>query len=303
MENKAIKAIVSKSNDALPILSMIAMSNGKMCATDLDVLVIVKGVSANDGIYYRDALELGFGEHTKCKDYTLEDYPEFKSEQSEEEYQMHSEDWLSIIEATKFVSKDMARPVITGVTLKDGAVYASDGYKLYKNKTTFTTSKEVTIPSACLKVLKAIKSHKYDWAIKISKDYIKFENGNLTIISKQVAATSPDYERIIGRVEYATSIELDASMIYNKKEYVDVDIKNGKAYLVNKEVRIEIPVKVEGETIKWETRDERRILMGRRVGERDHVGFDTKLLQSITGKHKVRLLVLGGMQLEVEIIK
>lgn len=234
---KAIKQVLKlNSRNALPILKCMCHSNGTLKATNLEQMVEVKTPTIADGMWKDTALDYGFREDTKETGWTIEDYPETDFKGLVQEVEISEEDMAKIIRASEFVSKDTTRPVLTGVVLKGGNIYATDGYKLYRNKMETELTDEVNLPTGCIKILKTVKADKQGtWTMSVyENEQVVFTHGEFRLYTKTIYGMTPQYDSVIGSEYYNYDMVVDMKQIKNAKgKVLWADVEEKKVYLAN----------------------------------------------------------------------
>lgn len=236
---KALKQIIRFNNrNGLPILRCMAHSNGTLKATNLTQMVEVEISTIDDGIWNETALDYGFRDDTKNTEFTLADYPEVELGKLIQEVELDETDMAKIIRASEFASNDLTRPVLTGVVLKGGHVYGTDGYKMYRDKISQDVTEIVNLPKNCVKLLKTVKADKQGtWVMSVYEDeQVVFTHGKFKLYTKTLYGSIPDYDRVIGSDCYNYDILVDMKQIKNTKDKVLwADIEEKKLYLANED--------------------------------------------------------------------
>lgn len=306
---KALKQVVKLNNrGTLPILKMLCHTNGMLMATDLTVMVQIKTPSIRDGIWHADALDLGFREELIDKEYTIEDYPELPETKVVQELELTDEDMAKILRASDFISKDMTRPVLTGVAIKEDKVYGTDGYKMYRNKISNTLTEQVILPTGCVKVLKAFKADKYNWTLTIYDDArVALTSGNMIIGSKIIEGTLPQYETLLENTTADVEVYLDLNETAGAKGYhLVIDPKKETTEMYNPDSGNRINLgsgRVGNGHITYGKDYERNVVMPMiNHDNKDNIIIDLAVLKPF-GKNKVRLLSNPyNKQVEVEVL-
>lgn len=230
------QVIKSNGRYGLPILKSMAHENGVLRATNLEQMVEVATPTIADGIWKSLALDYGFRDDTKETEFDLEDYPTIELDKVVQEVELSSEDMAKIIRAMDFASNDQNRPVLTGVVLKHDFVYASDGYKAYRNSLE-NHIQQVVIPKQAVKFLKTVKADKHGtWLMTIyEKDMVVFSNGNFKLYTKTIDGSIPDYDAIFNKLtHYNYHVRIDMKQIKDKKnKFLWGDVDEQKVYVVN----------------------------------------------------------------------
>lgn len=236
---KAIKQILKNNHrGSIPVLKCMEHSQGTLKATDLTVMVQVKTPTIADGIWKPEALDYGFKDDTKETEWSVEDFPEFKPDKTVQVVKLTGEDMAKITRAMDFVSKDLTRPVLTGVVLKGKFVYGCDGFKLYRNGLSTEVKDYIIIPAECIKVLKTIKANKHQtWTLEIYDGFeIGFNCGNFTLYSKLIDGSIPQYDELVKDTTYDFVVPIDMKQIANKKDRcLSINKNEQKLYLTDRD--------------------------------------------------------------------
>lgn len=311
-EIKAIKQTLKlNSKHTLPILKCMQHKDGKLRATDLTIMVEINTPIIPDGIWNDTALEFGFREETKNNEFTVEDFPEIDLKLADKEMELAEDDMSKILRAYEFVSTDHTRPVLTGVVLKEGNVYATDGYKMYRNKTSLDKDMEINLPPELLKVLKSIKADKRNWTLSTyeESEQVALKSGNITIYSKTIYGTTPNYDMLIKNDMYDFTFDINLKKlklgqnqlcIPENETAVFYNIVENKYTTVGEKIRLSDTVY--RESGKLEYSEERYIVMPLASGNKNDVYVDTALLKPFA-KNTIKVYVMADKKLEVKIIK
>lgn len=287
---KAINQVLKNSRKTLPVLQCLAHQDGKLMATDLTVMVQVDTPNIADGIWKSTALDYGFSDETKSTEFTLDDYPELDLKEIKQEIELTSEDLKKILFASKFVSKDLTRPILTGVAIKGHMVYASDGYRMYKDRLSNELSFTIIFPSECLKVLTAVAADKRNWTLTLyENDQVALKSGNFTLYSKLIDGRIPEYDMLCANnTTFEECIDLDLkSLTIPKGYYIRLDRVERKLYLYNQDTKEKITVGTDIPTSNGQVdrTDKREIVMAM-IGDKEReVIVDPNLLKPYGKKH------------------
>lgn len=233
---KAFKQVIKTNKGKLPILKCMCHSNGTLKATNLEQMVELKSEMIADSIWKETALDYGFRDDTKETDWTIEDFPEVELKGLVQEVEVSETDMAKILRASEFVSKDTTRPVLTGVVLKGGNIYATDGYKMYRNKMETEITDTINLPTECVKILKAVKADKQGiWTVSIyDNEIVVFSCGNFKLYTKTIYGGTPEYDRVVGSDHYNYDMVVDMKQIKGKKDQVIWgDIEEKKIYIAD----------------------------------------------------------------------
>ena len=119
---------------------------------------------------------------------------------------INTKELIEIIDFTKTsVSKDELKPAIQGVLLKIDNTkilgVSTDGHRLsriiIKNNTEQTKEHEIIIPTKFLNLISSFIKKAEKIELEISKNYISIFHKDLTIFSRIIKDTYPDYEKVI----------------------------------------------------------------------------------------------------------
>lgn len=234
---KAIKQVLKNNKGGtIPILKCVEHSNGTLKATDLTVMVEVETPAIEDGIWKAEALDYGFRRDTEETEWGVDEFPTIPTQNVVQEIELTGEDMAKIIRAGDFTSKDMTRPVLTAVVLKDGKVYGADGYRLYRNKLNHAPAQTVALPAEAVKILKTVKANRKDWTLTIYDDSeIMLQSCEFKLHSVLITNMPPEYDAITGDGSYDYTVTVDLKQIANKKDRcLLIEVKNRVIYVSNR---------------------------------------------------------------------
>ena len=303
---KALKQVI-KGRNTLPILKCIAHTNGKLIATDLTVMVQIDTPTIRDGIWSGEVLDMGFREELLSTEFTIEDYPELPELTPIQELELSGEDMEKILRAGEFISKDTTRPVLTGVAIVGDKVYGTDGYKMYRNAISNSVSEQVILPTECIKVLKAVKAGKHNWTLDVyGEDQVAFKSGSITIFTKTIYGTLPQYEILLSNTKADTLTYIDLNETTGAKGYqLVIDREKGTTELYNPNTKQRINLgsgRVDTGNILYGDGAERNVVMPMAKTQKNTIAIDLDLLKPYA-KKKVKLYNNPhNNQVEVEII-
>ncbi len=288
----------------IPILRCLEHSDGTLKATNLTVMTQIKTPTIPDGIWNAEALEFGFRDDTKNTEFELVDFPEVELKNVEIEIELTPDDMANIFRASEFVSKDMTRPVLTGVAIIGGRVYGCDGYKLFRDDISNNIGdREIVIPMDTIKVLKSAKAEKHNWILTVYEGHVAFVSGNITIMSGTIDGRCPDYESLITSGAYDSWFEIDLKNTTIPKDWnIRANTEDGVVEIVDgdgKAIRVSELVKVEPTELKLDGR--REIVMGLSGYEKKYTTIDPKLLRMFK-KNTIRIYHNEKLN-EVKIVK
>lgn len=311
MANEHIKALKQtlKGNAkyGLPILKCLEHSNGKLRATDLTIMTEVETPTIADGIWNATALDLGFKEGTKNKEFTSQDYPTLDPKKPEQIAKLSGDDMAKVLRALEYVSKDTTRPALTGVLISGNKVYASDGYKLFRDTLKEqATTREIILPPQCVNVLKSSKAEKHNWSLTIYEDEVAFKSGGMTIWSKIIEAQAPRYEDLLlgdSRQNYDRVFEVNLKEKIPANHVIRVDKETNRVGLRNEETGefIELSEATREGNGRLTDTDRREIVMALHTGDDKIIELDPRLVKHFKGK--VRFYAKIGGVLEMKEIK
>lgn len=307
----AIKEVLKLSKKTLPILQCLCHTDGKLYATDLSVMVAIKTPTIADGVWDATALDLGFREETKNKEFEPIDYPELPELELETETEITPEDMEKILFTSKFVSKDQTRPVLTGVAIKDGNVYASDGYFLHRDSLSVDKSITIIFPFEAIRVLKAVKADKKNWTLSVYKnDQVALTSGNFTLYSKLIDGNTPNYDELLRNSKtYDERFMLDLkTLTIPKGYYIRLDRQDRTLSLYDLDntkrmIPIQTDLPVDNTTHILNDWNKRTVIMAMRGTSEREIVFNPALLKPF-GKAKVELSAnVKSLYIEVQEIK
>lgn len=286
---KALQQVIKLTNkNGLPILKCMCHSNGTLKATNLTVMVEVETPTIKDGIWNATALDYGFRDDTENKDFTVEDYPEVEMGKLIQEVELDETDMAKILRASEFTSKDMTRPALTGVEIKDGKVYGADGYKLYRDRLSQDISETINLPQDCIKVLKAVKADKHGvWVMSIYEDEkVVFTHGKFRLYTQTIYEKLPNCDQILEMSRgYRYMVRIDMKQIKPKKDQVLWgDTEEQKLYIANEDGSDKILIS-ECLTIcedELPDTDHREVIMP--MTNKEHIVMSLQLFKQYKGK-------------------
>lgn len=191
----------------LDTLKGIKIESGDLSATNLDIYATLTYSAKGEGVYNSKVLDLialsAESDLTAYQFAELRDFPDFMDETPDHTIDLntrHSRGTLGeiLIHALDFVSTDQMRPALTGVWLKGGEVVATDGYRAIASSKLgeIPENLEIGLPAPFLKLYKKVAKFG-EWSLSITTNTLILTNGNLTIISKQLAGTFPEARTLV----------------------------------------------------------------------------------------------------------
>ena len=292
----AIKEVLKHNGrHGLPILQCLCHTDGKLWATDLTTMVAIKTPTIADGIWDKTALDFGFREETKNKEFEPADFPELQGLELDTETELTSDEMAKILYTSKFVSKDQTRPVLTGVAIQDSKAYASDGYFMHRDVLSLPGDITIILPSEAVKVLKAVKADKKNWTLTVYKNSdLAFTSGNFTLYTKQIDGRTPDYDNLLTSMKtYDERFTLDLKTLVVPKGYMirfDRDERTLSLYDVDtkKAIPIQTDIPVDNTTHILNDWNTRTIIMAMSGTSSHEILFNPDLLKPF-GKSKIEL--------------
>lgn len=208
--------MASAKMKTLPILRNIRATAGTLEATDLSVAVRITDASITaDG--FIDAATLkrgGLGvtlsnwDVLQDRESTAEDWPELPTA-NDTPTELNMATISAMVESLSAVSTDDTRPVLTGIHLSNGAVTATDGYRLFSKGGGHSI--EALIPAKVAKIIKATKLIDNNWRYGESENQATFTNGSITIIAQKIEGNYPEWQGLLPKSsEYHMKIEAKA---------------------------------------------------------------------------------------------
>jgi len=194
-----------------------------------------------------------------CKQlcFDVKDYPEIPVVESVNTYNTNAKELLNRYNKIKYaLSKEDARPIMTGVCFDKDKVLAIDGFRLAMNTNKdFCVNEKFVVPQGMMNLLDGFD--KSDINIGVSKNHIIFKSEDVTIISRLLEGEYLDYERILpqnNNEEYAISIKQYTNELKYLKEFVTnknkcpVKFDNGVLTLDNEDGEYRAKVDIQGES-------------------------------------------------------
>lgn len=129
-----------------------------------------------------------------------------------------------LLEVDYAVSKNEARPILQGVYFGNDITCALDGDRLSIRRTSdMDINTEFVVPLEIIKAIKKVKDID-NVSISVSKDYIKFQCGNTTVIGKLIGGKYIHFESLI-QSEFKTIVKLDCKQVLDIiKSYKNVEV-------------------------------------------------------------------------------
>lgn len=135
-----------------------------------------------------------------------DDFPRFPEVVPEKSASIATPLLASVVrQVSKAVSRDEARPILTGVLLvMDGAeirMVATDSYRLAirstEAETAIEAALEVVVPGKALEEVAKIASATPEVTMGISENQIVFEIGHTTYVSRRIEGSFPNYRQLV----------------------------------------------------------------------------------------------------------
>jgi DNA polymerase-3 subunit beta len=186
--NKQLKAI--KTNKNLFISQNIAVVNNRAMYTNLET-TIEWDVYLPNGLYDKKMFE---NEVVQLMDGDVSEYPVKPTLNSPATICFDRADIEHIGQAVKFVSKDMLRPIMTGVYVGINGICGTDAHRLYYNESTLFGNEMVLSPEVC-KLLQFYSD------VNVSSDgqhvVINDIHSTVTITSRLIDGKYPNFMAVI----------------------------------------------------------------------------------------------------------
>lgn len=221
MKTKQIEKLSGMiKNKSIPICDGCQVKEGNLILTDLEVFVTVKNFPAPEGVYFDRKLFLAFSEQNLPVENLLtdEDFPVLPEQNWNELGDLYKSDLDKIRNATKVTGKDDLRPVMKGVFFDKGKICATNAHILYYDRLNFEFEQSFNIPS---KVVRFLLGDYFRLAV--SDEWVKFENSDLTVISRLIDGKYPNYKVVIPSY-------VSASFLFNNKEITRL-LEEGKNFV------------------------------------------------------------------------
>ncbi|MCA9325963.1 hypothetical protein KDA23_07975, partial [Candidatus Saccharibacteria bacterium] len=208
----------------LPILGLVQFTPGQVMATDLETAIIIKDESITRTGYVRpDKLKRGgldaIQKHwdlVNTDEFTTEDWPEVNYQDAPEE--LNQATISAMLDCLVTVSKDDSRPILNCIELRaDGKVTSTDGYVLLTKNGGHDLT--VNIPRKVVELIKTMKLMD-NWYIGDNGEQITMQNGNVTIVQKNVEGKYPEWEKLAPAAA-ANRITVRATEVYEALDLAD----------------------------------------------------------------------------------
>lgn len=197
---------IAKSNH-LDILKDVAIRDGVAETTNLETMVRIRNGIAGQGVFKPMALDVFAGapdaDLTPYIDakYTLDDWVELQDHKWSQPIEISPALSDAIIEGRDYASKDMTRPALTAVWIREGEIQSTDGYRLFLSgpiKEVKNLNQEISIRSEVVDIYKKLKKYG-TWTLQYTDDMIRLTNGVAEIIGKVIDAQFPDARTLAAR--------------------------------------------------------------------------------------------------------
>lgn len=221
MKTKQIEKISGMiKNKSIPICDGCRVKEGNLIMTDLEVFVTVKNFPAPEGVYSDRKLFLALSEQNLPVENLLtdEDFPVLPEQNWNELGDLYKSDLDKIRNATKVTGKDDLRPVMKGVFFDKGEICATDAHILYWDRLNLAFEQSFNIRAKIVKFLLGDY-----FRLAVSDEWVKFENSDLTVISRLIEGKYPNYKAVIPT--YAS-----ASFLFDNKEMTRL-LEEGKNFI------------------------------------------------------------------------
>jgi DNA polymerase III subunit beta len=265
---------ITERRSIMPILSNILLNFSKeeitISSTDLEISAVSRVNYPSDletravvhGRKFMEILKemdqgeihLGFNDSTltikqKNSEFVLslhdpEEFPEVKEVEGGEEFSMGGSDFLEILEKVSFaVSSDETRYVLTGMYMAGNggrvSVVGTDGFRmaLYQKEVQgLGDFKGVIVPKRSILEVGRVVSEDEVVKFMIGEKHIQFSTPSITVISRLIEGSFPDYQNVIpktnsniAKIEKARFVKglRKVSTIISKSEPIKVTYDNG----------------------------------------------------------------------------
>jgi len=199
---KPIKSKVLLKNiqrSSIPVLERVYVSNGIATTTDMDVWIKTT-TTLNDGLYYKEGILAGL--YIEDKNSKMIDFPDLELERLGDALDEITFDAVGI-KSLEFVSRTMSNEItryyFCGICFNKNHMVATNGHMLHMVNIKCNLDENIIIPSKAINTILALfKETKANCAsITFYKNYICANVGGITLISKVMDGTYPDYMCVI----------------------------------------------------------------------------------------------------------
>lgn len=158
-------------------------------------------------------------------------YPVFSDDFKYPVFALSDKDLKQLLEVEHAVSKDITRPVLTGIHIKDSRFIAMDAYRISTRTGNFKTEKAVTIGN--IKLLKSLKGF-----IKATagERHIKYTANGYDYIDNLIDGAYIDVDKMVPDEFYCTMV-VDKDVLENTLKDIYVVAKNTQNCLIKLNVK------------------------------------------------------------------
>ena len=160
-----------------------------------------------------------------------DEYPIFEDEFKYEIFDLSDKELKQLLEVEHAVSKDITKPLLTGIHIKDNKFIAIDGFRLSTRTGNFKSEKPITI-----KNLKLLKSLKGQVKATSSDKYIKYTVNGLEYIGLLIQGEFIDINKLIPK-DYNCSLMVNKDVMEATLKDINTVAKTTKNYLVKFNVK------------------------------------------------------------------
>lgn len=129
-------------------------------------------------------------------------------------------DFVSLVKASGYVSKNEKKPVLCGVRIYDnGDICATDSIKAYfKENDTQKVTEGITLPVNFINLIKTTFNNLKVVKFRYNKNIVMLEESNVKIYSRLIDGNYPNMEKVISNVSFATSVDVDVNELRDRIE-------------------------------------------------------------------------------------
>lgn len=160
---------------------------------------------------------------------TNNSYPDLKDNFEYNVFDLNDKQVKELLEVEHCLSKDITKPVLCGIYIKDNNFVAIDGYRMSVRKGNFTTEKPVIISN--IKMLKGLKGNIK--AIAGNK-YIKYQINGYEYWNELIKGDFIDFEKLIPADDnYNTKMSIDKKTIEESlKDVASINKKDVNRFVI-----------------------------------------------------------------------
>lgn len=197
--NSVLKALAKGTK----IADGFAVDGKQISATNLTIFATLNYNTANTGVVNEMGLErLALDPESDITAFThrsmtdLKDFPELSEIHFKTSIQMTPEINEALFEAVNYISGDQMRPALTAVWIRNGSIYATDGYRAIRKVLGLPKELDgVNLTKQMINLYKKVAKIG-NWFISVSDHNVRLSNPDMTLTSNLIEAQFPDLDQI-----------------------------------------------------------------------------------------------------------